>query len=92
MKADDADGEDEDVKVFTGSRKASANIVEEAEVLPAEEEISAAPTKSAKKSSSDYNLDDWDDLVAFLNADLDIEESEEPRSEKRAKNKDRRSK
>lgn len=93
VKADDADGEDEDVKVFTGSRKAaSADIADGAGALPSEEEISAAPTKSAKKSSSDYNLDDWDDLVAFLNSDLDIEESEESSSEKRTRNKDRRSK
>ncbi len=83
------DAAEDDVKVFTGSKKpAPAKDGAEARAAAVKaENISAAPTKSAKKTSSDYNLDDWDDLTAFLNSDMDVEVSEKPRPEKSARTK-----
>lgn len=84
-----ADADEDDVKVFTGSKKtAPAKTANEAPAMPERaEKVSAAPAKSAKKTSSDFNLDDWDDLNAFLNSDVDIDLPETPRPEKSARSR-----
>ena len=81
---------EEDVKVFTGSKKVSvteddaeftiAPVPKSAPVL--EEEIFTAPTKTAKKGVEQYDLDNWDDLTSFINDDSEIEVYKKPRNEK----------
>ena len=85
---------EEDVKVFTGSKKAAPVMVTEdkktaaapaAEKAPIEEEILKAPTKNAKKGAVQLDLDNWDDLSDFINADIEPEIYKESTLEKSAK-------
>lgn len=85
---------EEDVKVFTGTKKAApiieadvkkAEDVPAAEKLPTEEEILKAPTKNANKGAMELDLDNWDDLSDFINADMEPELPKENAPERNAK-------
>jgi len=75
---------EEDVKVFTGSKNA-VPVIQEEKVTPApatEEEILKAPTKNAKKGLPDFDLDSWDNLDDFINADIETEVREKPAADR----------
>ena len=93
--AEDAENAaEEDVKVFTGTKKAAPVMetkdkkienVPAAEQTPTEEEILKAPTKNAKKGAMELDLDNWDDLSDFINADIEPEIYKETAPEKSTK-------
>ena len=85
---------EEDVKVYTGSKKAAPVMVTEdkkteaaptVESTPIKEEILTAPTKNAKKGAMEFDLDNWDDLSDFINADIEPELPRVSAPEKSAK-------
>ena len=62
-----------------------APAVPAAAKAPAEEEILKAPTKNANKGAMELDLDNWDDLSSFINADIEPEIYKESAPEKSTK-------